>query len=372
MHDLVIVGAGPAGSAAALAARAARPDSSVLLLDRARFPRDKACGDAVGPHAVRVLDALGATSALAGYPRVSRFELSDGQVVVRAVLHDATYTVPRRVFDDRLRSAAVTAGACVSRHHVRRLERRGGHVVLDGTFAARAVVAADGANSRIRRLLGHGRNPERAVAVAMRGYAAVGGALDQRIVIDDAHWPAYGWSFAIGDGTANVGWGTTVAALRRSPSDGPLRRTLERRVAAVAGGPVRDLRAHHLALSTWRPPLFDGRVLLAGDAASLINPLSGEGIFYALLSGALAGRAAVAAAAPGPSYARQLGRRLGWHLRHTRVASALLDVRAVRRAGVRAAAASRAFNDLTELALGDGRITPTLVGALAAELVRRR
>lgn len=369
MHDLVIVGAGPAGSAAALAALAARPDSSVLLLDRARFPRDKACGDAIGPHAVRVLGTLGATSAVAGYPTMSRFELSDGDVVVRAPLRGATYTVPRRVFDDRLRSAAVVAGAHVTRHHVRRLERSEDHVVLDGSVAARAVVAADGANSRIRRLLGHDRNPPRALAVAMRGYAPVGHALDQRIVLDDAHWPAYGWSFAIGDGTANVGWGTTVAALREGPVGGAQRVAFEERVTTVSGRPVHDLRAHHLPLSTWRPPLFDGRVLLTGDAASLVNPLSGEGIFYALLSGALAGRAAVTARAPGPSYARQLRRRLGWHLRHTRVASAMLDLRAVRRAGVRAAAAPRAFHDLTELALGDGCITPALAGALVRAVV---
>lgn len=372
MHDLVIVGAGPAGSAAALAARAARPDSSVLLLDRAHFPRDKACGDAIGPHAVRVLDALGASSAVAGYPRVSRFELSDGHAVVRAPLRGATYTVPRRVFDDRLRAAAIAAGARVSRHHVRRLERNGDHVVLDGILAARAVVAADGANSRMRRLLGHDRNPARALAVAMRGYASVGGPVDQRIMLDDAHWPAYGWSFAIGDGTANVGWGTTVAALRRLPAGGAVRRAFEQRVAAVTTGPVRDLRAHHLPLSTRRPPLLDRRVLLAGDAASLINPLSGEGIFYALLSGALAGRVAVAAAAPGPTYARELRRRLGRHLRHTRMASAMLDLRVVRHAGVRAAAAPRTFDDLTELALGDGRITPALAGVLAREIVRVR
>lgn len=364
MHDLVIVGAGPAGSAAALAALAMRPDSSVVLLDRAGFPRDKACGDGIAPHAVRVLDALGATSAVAGYPPVAGFELADGGVVVRAPLRGATYTVPRRVFDDRLRAAAVAAGAHVSRHHMRRLERREDHVVVDGTLAARVVIAADGANSRIRRLLGYDRNPPPALAVAMRGYAPVGDALDQRIVLDDAHWPAYGWSFAIGDGTGNVGWGTTVAALRRPSAAGALRGAFERRVTAMSGGPVRDLRAHHLPLSTWRPPLFDHRVLLTGDAASLVNPLSGEGIFYALLSGALAGRAAVAARAPGPSYARALRRRLGRHLRHTRVASAMLDIRAVRRAGVRAAAAPRTFRDLTELALGDGRITPALALAL--------
>ena len=151
-----------------------------------------------------------------------------------------------------------------------------------------------------------------------------------------------------------------------------MRRAFEQRVAAVTTGPVRDLRAHHLPLSTRRPPLLDRRVLLAGDAASLINPLSGEGIFYALLSGALAGCVAVAAAAPARPTRGSSAVVWGRHLRHARVASAMLDLRVVRHAGVRAAAAPRTFDDLTELALGDGRITPALAGVLAREIVRVR
>ena len=374
MHDVVIVGAGPAGAAAALAARSARPDCSVLLIDGAAFPRDKACGDAISPHAVAVLADLGGAEAIAGYPQMSTFELTDGHAVAKAAAAANTHTVPRRVFDDRLRRAALAAGATPLRHRVRRMVQANDHVVLDGVIAGRIVVAADGANSRIRRLLGHDRNPPRALAIAMRGYATGAQARVHHIALDDAHWPAYGWSFAIGDGTANVGWGTTVAGvsgLRSVGAVGPIGALLRERTAGMTDAPVAGLVAHHLPLSTHRPPPWRGRVLLAGDAASLINPLSGEGIFYALVSGALAGRAAVVADAAGPAYARALQRRLGRHLRHTRVAARLLDNATLRRAGLRASADPAVFADIAELALGDGLLTPRTVAGLLRSVVRQ-
>ncbi len=363
---MVIVGAGPAGAAAALAARSARPGASVLLVDRETFPRDKACGDAIGPHAVALLSELGAADAVAGYRRIARFELTAGcHARVRAPLPGATYTVPRRVFDDRLLSVAVAAGATLRRHRVRRLVQYADRVVLDGTIAGRVVIAADGANSRVRHALGHPRNPAHALAVAMRGYAATGDRVSQRIMLDEARWPAYGWSFAIGDGTANVGWGAVRATFEGTAED------LRRRVREIAGGPVADLSAHHLPLSTWRPPPADGRVLLAGDAASLINPLSGEGIFYALLSGMIAGRAAVAPGDVGRRYASALQRRLGRHLRHTRTVARLSDHRRLRAAAVRAAGSSpRAFRCATDLVLGDGLLTVGLAGATVRQTLR--
>ena len=112
-------------------------------------------------------------------------------------------------------------------------------------------------------------------------------------------WPAYGWSFPIGDGTANVGYGELRSALGAAgPGKAHLHGSLSTLLPdqpAEAG----SLRAHHLPLSTWRPRQPDGPVLLAGDAASLVNPLTGEGIYYAVLSGMLAGQAAVAALAGG-------------------------------------------------------------------------
>ncbi|MCW2615937.1 MAG: geranylgeranyl reductase, partial [Frankiales bacterium] len=125
-------------------------------------------------------------------------------------------------------------------------------------------------------------------------------------------WPAYAWSFAAGDGTANVGFGMLQPSLRPAPRGG--REELHGRLRELLPGvePER-LASHHLPLSTWRPRQPPGGVLLAGDAMSLINPLTGEGIFYALLSGRLAGVAAVGPPDHGRAYAAALQGELGRH-----------------------------------------------------------
>jgi flavin-dependent dehydrogenase len=334
------------------------------MLDRATFPRDKACGDGIGPHAFAMLRRLGAAAAVDGYRPLEWFELgTDAGRAVRRRLPGVTYTVPRQVFDDRLVRAAVAAGARLERRRVRSVEQRGGYVVVDGDLAARVVVGADGATSRVRASLGWPSNPPAALAIAMRGYAPAGDVEGQRIMLDEAHWPAYRWVFAIGDGRANVGWGAIRSHFTGS------RATLVSEVRATAGGvAVADLSAHHLPLSTRRPPAAERAVLLAGDAASLINPLSGEGIFYALLSGAIAGHVAVTTPVDrvGARYRHALRHRLGRHLRHTRVAARLIDHGWIRGAGLRAAAsAPGAFADLAALALGDGLLTPGLLTATA-------
>jgi flavin-dependent dehydrogenase len=118
-------------------------------------------------------------------------------------------------------------------------------------------------------------------------------------------------------------------------------------------------------------------VLLSGDAAGLVNPMTGEGIYYAVATGVLAGRAAARAladgdgAAAGAAYRLAVRRLLGRHLRHTWVTAALSRRPEVVDAGIRAARRSqRVFDDLVEIGLGDGRITPTLAGGLGAELIR--
>jgi len=132
------------------------------------------------------------------------------------------------------------------------------------------------------------------------------------------------------------------------------------------------LVSHHLPLSTARPVQPAGRVLLAGDAMSLINPLTGEGIYYALHSGRLAGAAAVTAADPGTAYARGLRRELGRHLRHTTALARLTTRPGVVDAGVAAAGRSpAAFDALAEVGLGRGLLTAPLVAGMAREVGRR-
>jgi geranylgeranyl reductase family protein len=369
-----VVGAGPAGAAAALEARRLRPDATVALVDKATFPRDKACGDGLGPHAVDELAALGADGVLDGYPPIRGLRLrSPRGLEVAGDPARPNHVVPRAVLDARLVAAAQAAGAqLLCGAAVRRLEQHDGEVVVDGQLAARVVVGADGANSTVRRLLGAPANPDRALAIAVRGYApAPPGRPEQLIAWVAEGWPAYVWSFPTGTGVANVGYG-----LLRSRFHGD-RAELHRRLRDLLPWAEPDpgsLRAHHLPFSSFRPPPGAGRVLLAGDAASLVNPLSGEGIYYALASGRLAARAAVCAPMdPLPAYRRLLARALGRHLRHAAVLARAIHAPALAEAGLGAAAASPAmFDTLVELGLGQARITPRLLAALPLGLARAR
>jgi menaquinone-9 beta-reductase len=378
LWDLAVVGGGPAGSAAALRARQLRPRASVLLLDRSDFPRDKACGDGIAAHGRDELALLGVPDLIADYFPTDRLSvLSPGGESVAATAARPNHVVPRKVFDARLVDAARDRGVEVRRHKVRRLAAADGRVVIDGTVAARAVVAADGANSTVRRLLGVPAPAEKHTAIAVRGYADLppGGELAdgaQFIAMQKAGWPAYAWSFPIGDGRANVGFGMLLPRLRATGRPG--REVLHGRLAELLPDlPARDLLAHHLPLSPSRPAIPGrGRVLLAGDAASLINPLTGEGIYYALASGRLAGEAAVTAPqAPLRAYRLALRATLGRHLRTTDVlARAAQSPRFIDAAIATAARRSDVFDLLVDVGLGSGTVPLPLAYAVVRAWVR--
>ncbi|MFC5291276.1 geranylgeranyl reductase family protein [Actinokineospora guangxiensis] len=377
--DLVVVGAGPAGSATALAALRADPAARVLLLDSADFPRDKVCGDGVAPHAMDVLADLGVDIAelTAGTEPVTRLTVvSPGGIRFARPFARPAFVVPRVLFDHRLLCAAQAAGAVLRKHRVRTISAGGGRgagvdapVVIDGGIRARVVVGADGAESVIRRQCGARPAPAGTVAIAVRGYAPAHAFVrgEQLLTLAAEHWPAYAWAFPVGDGTANIGYGEVI---RRDP---PTRKHLTERLhALVPGLDGVPLRGHRLPLSPGRPEIAHGRVLLTGDAASLINPLTGEGIYYAVLSGSLAGAAAMTQD-PARAYRHSLRHALGTHLRHTTLLARLtrhpwpLDL-----AAEAARADRRAFDGITEIGLGAGTLDRHLLAALATALPRFR
>jgi geranylgeranyl reductase family protein len=366
VHDVAVVGAGPAGTAAALRALQLRPAARVLLLDAAAFPRDKTCGDGIAAHVLDLLDALGVSGIADLGPPVPRLQLRSpgGRVVARNCARP-NRVIPRAVFDEALVAAAVARGAELRRHRVRRLEVRPDRVVLDGGPAARVVVGADGANSAVRRLLGPPAAPPAATAVAIRGYAATTVDPDA-LVIEFARGrhPGYAWSFPLPGGGSNVGFGVFHR------DGGGSRRALLDALDALLPGHEPDpgtVRGHHLPLST--APRFhpDGRVLLAGDAASLVNPLTGEGIYDAVASGALAGRAALLGAGAGAAHRAVMARGFGRHHRHTGVFAGL--VRHARFLDTAVATAQRhrtVFDAAVELGLGRGTAPPSALARVAA------
>jgi geranylgeranyl reductase family protein len=362
--DLVVVGAGPAGASAALAALHADASMKMLLLDRSDFPRDKSCGDGIAPHCFEALASIGVTGVEDGWTPLTGLELARGEESVARPMARPVYVIPRQVFDARLVERAVDRGAVFRRQRI---------TAVDQLPDAGVVVGADGAHSVVRGHLGlpYGRR-----ALAIRGYAPTPPARrgTQVIRYGDRRQPAYAWAFDRGDGLSNVGYGELLPADGEEPPSRAL--LLDQLEQLLPGYDGTDWKGHHLPLSGWRWEQPDGRLLLVGDAAGLINPMTGEGIYYAIATGISAGRAAVAArrtaADPGALHRRAVRSTLGRHLKHTWVASRLAEHPAIVDGGIRVARKDpRVFDELVELGLGDGRISGRLVRGLVAGLGRK-
>jgi geranylgeranyl reductase family protein len=371
MWDVVVVGSGPAGSAAAIGALAADPSAAVLMLDRSEHPRDKCCGDAV-------LDAVFDDLAAVGVARERIVADRESVDTLRIVSPRGTEVlgiapvpitiVPRAELDARLCAAACTAGARWRRHMVREVVDHGTHVEIDGQIRTRVLIGADGAESVVRRTVAGNRR--RDLAVAIRGIDHAAGDAVPTVILDGRPGLAYAWRFPYSQDGANVGYGHLLKP-GESVSRSALLHALERMLPGRQLDP-RSLRAHRLPLSTSRPVAARGRILLTGDAASLINPVSGEGIYYAVASGLAAGDAAAPGRSrPAAHYRAALRRRFARHHRHVGLLSDVTRNGAILEAGVRAARADhRAFEDLARIGLGDGLLTPRLLLGMGTALAR--
>jgi geranylgeranyl reductase family protein len=329
--DAVVVGAGPAGSIAALVL--ARGGARVALADKAAFPRDKACGDLIGPRGVQVLDDLGLTVPDAGHGSDLLAVGPSGRRSRLPAFTGRSYpghgiVVPRVAFDHALREAALDAGAVGVRARVAAVEQDPDGTVRavlasDGQrLAGDVIIGADGALSTVARLAGMLDSESALWGFAVRAYVPGEVPLPLLVLLESAPWriyPGYGWLFPGADGQANVGIGIGMGGTRHSA---PLRDDLDRFTALLRSrGDLRPTAEPGPVVGGWlrmggtgTPPAV-ANVLLAGDAAGLINPLQGEGIAPAMISARLAAEAVLAdPCRAGPAYTRALHQAFGRYL----------------------------------------------------------
>jgi geranylgeranyl reductase family protein len=304
--DVIVVGAGPAGASAAYFL--ARAGIHVLLVDREVFPREKVCGDGLAARALVVLERMGLGDWLRGFPEpeVMLFSSPNGEAVRIQLERPEGFfygrVIPRISLDEAVVERAVAAGArLLDGTKITSLEQRQGGLHLRGErngqvvhLDAQLAIAADGGQASFTRRLGLIRRPPDLVAVRAYFEGDAGPENRPEIHVERVIMPGYDWIFPMGGGRVNVGTGTLVSTvkegslslakvMRQFVASNPYARErlrLAEMVSPVQGHPLRtDLRGT-------RP--YSQRVLVAGEAAGLVNPLSGEGIAYALESGEMA------------------------------------------------------------------------------------
>jgi geranylgeranyl reductase family protein len=286
--DVVVVGAGPAGSTAAY--RLSSAGARVLLVDKARFPRDKPCGGGLTLRAVRELPLPVDPVVEHVVDRMS-FRFRYGTSFERGSGEPLVLMTQRRRLDHFLAEQAAAAGTDF-RDQVKATVEDERTVRVDGERVhAEILIGADGANGTTARTLGLGGGY--AYGVAYEGNVPYGPVPDERYrglaAIELGTIPGgYGWVFPKGD-HVNVGvggWESAGPTLR-----GELRTLCKRH--AIDEAAVESLRGHRLPLRRPGALLARGRALLVGDAAGLVDPLSGDGMFEGFLSSRLAAEAAL-------------------------------------------------------------------------------
>jgi geranylgeranyl reductase family protein len=325
--DVIIVGAGPSGSATA--AYLAMAGLDVLLLEKAAFPREKVCGDGLTPRAVRELITLGIpTPAEDGWIKNHGLRIVGGGHRLELKWPDLASFPPyglvrtRKDFDDILAKHARWHGARLREStnvtdpildertgaiigvRAKAMDPDGRPTGEDLVFHAPLVVAADGNSSRLSMSMNRPKRDDRPMGVAVRTYYTSPRHDDDYLESWLELWsrdnqghrvllPGYGWIFGVGDGTSNVGLGilNTSAAFGKVDYKDILSRWVDTLPPEwtfndeTRTGPVRGAA---LPMGFNRQPHYARGLLLVGDAGGMVNPFNGEGIAYAMESGRLA------------------------------------------------------------------------------------
>ncbi len=311
--DVVIIGAGPSGSNAAISYKKLNPDLKIALVDKAIFPRDKSCGDAFGPGVISALKRFGNEHILEGEPEVVSTTLFGPKNIgiqnyipeVKNKEDSIVYVIPRLDLDNRILNLAkeeeveTFEGYRFSNFFINEesvsveIENEEKEkYILD----AKLLVGADGANSRVRKSLNLKQNSDWNKAIAIRAYIDSPNYLEifkERTLMFEINVSAikgYAWAFPSKGNLLNIGIGVPLSVFKKEKMDiknllDEFVKTLESRGVIVEN--LRMEKSFMLPFASSRPKLAHNRAALIGDAGSMINPMSGEGIFYGMEAGFL-------------------------------------------------------------------------------------
>ncbi|MEM7140623.1 MAG: geranylgeranyl reductase family protein [Actinomycetota bacterium] len=367
-RDVIVIGAGPAGAAAAI--RAARGGATVRVFEKAGQGRDKVCGDGLTPRAVHALDELeidmSGSHTIDGLRMIANNTRRELPWPATGRFGGKGAVWPRRHLDAHLVKAAIEAGAEIDWNTEATPLFDGDRVVgveaAGHRWESDLTVVATGAPGSVARMLGAQRVEDEPFGLAIRTYAETPRHADRHLeaclTLRDEHGtpvPGYGWMFPAGDGTVNIG----VGAL--STMKGFKKLNLNSLIDAY-----RDLVQDEWELGdflekprAWRLPMSvqrrhgEGWVAI-GDAAGLINPMNGEGIDYGLESGMLAADLFLADPGTAPTeYDRLVGERFDAFLRTGRRFSFLIGHPWILRSGLRLAVGTQAIANMTLQVMGN-------------------
>ena len=308
--DVLVVGAGPAGSSAA--AWAARNGQQVTVIDKEKFPRDKPCGDGLTPRAIKELTSLGLVDWLSTKPKnIGLRAAGFGQELLlpwkSPSLPEWGSAVPRVELDNRILQVAKDSGATVhdgfaaedveiENGSISKVITKSAEEVVE--YKVKNVIIADGVRSQLGRKLNRTWHRDTAYGVAARAYIKserhddpwISSHLELR-GSENEILSGYGWIFPQGNGEVNIGVGTL--ATQKRPADINLRAlisqyTEEQRETWKLSGELRLPWSAMLPMGGAVSGVAGRNYMFIGDAAGCVNPLNGEGIDYGLETGRLA------------------------------------------------------------------------------------